>query len=116
MTNFFMMIAELIYGNGHVSELSLLIMLIIGLLVVLFPVAFIITGKMIRIAFVGMGVAIAFLPIYHEGRFSECKIEQAIAEIDSTKIPVDATYCRYKGETLDTEWGDWKVVMLSSNV
>lgn len=116
-------LGELMFGVGHVSEFALLITVLVGaaitLALIAIPVMLMVNtkykttfGNMFLILFFP-ALFIGMLPsqaaIVHEGRFSECTDKPLTVEVDSVNVDTIATYCRYKVETLDSEWGEWQL-------
>lgn len=116
-------LGELLFGVGHVSEMDLLITILAGAAITLgliaLPVMLMVNTKY-KTTFYNMFL-ILFLPalfigmipsqaaIVHEGRFSECVDKPLTVTVDSANVDTVATYCRYKTDTLDSEWGEWQL-------
>lgn len=113
-------LGELMYGNGQVSEPMFLASVIGAAIIATIPIVVALSPivKNALLRFVGL---ILFFPVFalafmvgqasvvHEGRFSNCEIRPLTITIDSTNVIAEGTYCRYRGETLDTEFGEWQL-------
>jgi protein-S-isoprenylcysteine O-methyltransferase Ste14 len=113
-------LGELMYGNGQVSEPMFLASIIGAAIVATIPII-VALSPIVKNAFLRFVGLILFLPVFclaflvgqaavvHEGRFSNCEIRPLTIEVNSTSLIAEGTYCRYRGETLDSEFGEWQL-------
>lgn len=118
MIDFLTYLGELIFGTSHVSETSLWVFLALcGISVLVFIYAL---QRTTNVLVVMAGWAFSLyvilgIPLAHESRFSECRIEVKTAYVDDVELTVDATYCRYKEKSLTDPWDEWHIVLVNTN-
>jgi hypothetical protein len=118
MIDFLTYLGELIFGTSHVSEPALWFFIALcGISVLVFVYALQRTTNLLVVMalWIVSLYLILGIPLAHEIRFSECRIEVKNAYVDDVELTVNATYCRYKEKTLNDEWGEWHIVSVNTN-
>ncbi len=118
MIDFLTYLGELIFGTSHVSEVALLAFAFLcGISIVVFIYSMLRTTNLLVVMalWVASLYVILGIPLAHEFRFSECRIEVKTAYVDDVELTVDATYCRYKEKSLTDPWDEWHIVLVNTN-